>query len=41
MVKLYHNALDISRKLKPSILLLGEFDIPLKHEIEFEMDFSE
>lgn len=38
MVKLYHNALDISRKLKPSIPLLGEFDIPLKHEIEFEMD---
>jgi GNAT superfamily N-acetyltransferase len=38
MAKLYHNALDISRKLKPSIPLLGEFDIPLKHEIEFEMD---
>lgn len=40
MAKLYHNALDISRKLKPSIPLLGEFDIPLKHEIEFEMDLS-
>jgi GNAT superfamily N-acetyltransferase len=38
MAKLYYNALDISRKLKPSIPLLGEFDIPLKHEIEFEMD---
>ena len=38
MAKLYHNALDISRKLKPSIPLLGEFEIPLKHEIEFEMD---
>ena len=38
MAKLYHNALDISRKLKPSIPLLGEFDIPVKHEIEFEMD---
>jgi GNAT superfamily N-acetyltransferase len=38
MTKLYHNALDISRKLKPSIPLLGEFGIPLKHEIEFEMD---
>jgi GNAT superfamily N-acetyltransferase len=38
MAKLYHNALDISRKLKPSIPLLGEFDIPLKHEIKFEMD---
>lgn len=38
MAKLYHNALDTSRKLKPSIPLLGEFNIPLKHEIEFEMD---
>ncbi len=38
MAKLYHNALDISRKLNPSIPLLGNFDIPLKHEIEFEMD---
>ena len=38
MTKIYHNALDISRKLKPSIPLLGEFNIPLKHEIEFEMD---
>ncbi|MFL0246579.1 GNAT family N-acetyltransferase [Candidatus Clostridium stratigraminis] len=38
MIKLYHNALDISRKLKPSIPLLGEFDIPLKHEIELKMD---
>lgn len=37
MAKLYHNALDVSRKLKPSIPLRGEFDIPLKHEIEFEM----
>ncbi|WP_346873864.1 hypothetical protein [Clostridium sp. UBA5988] len=38
MAKLYHNALDISRKLKPTIPLIGDFDIPLKHEIEFEMD---
>lgn len=41
MSKLYHNALDISRKLKPSIPLLGEYDIPLKHEIEFEMNLFE
>lgn len=40
MAKLYRNALDISRRLKPTIPLLGEFDIPLKHEIEFEMDLS-
>lgn len=38
MVRLYHNALDISRKLKPSIPLLGDNNIPLKHEIEFEME---
>ncbi len=36
MVRLYHNALDISRKLKPEIPLIGENDIPLRHEIEFE-----
>lgn len=37
MAKLYPNAVDISRKLKPSIPLLGDFDIPLNHEIEFQM----
>ncbi len=37
MIHLYHNAMDISRKLKPSIPHLGDFEIPLKHEIEFEM----
>lgn len=38
MAHLYHNALDVSRKLKPSIPLIGENDIPLMHEIEFEID---
>ncbi|MGB4657629.1 MAG: GNAT family N-acetyltransferase [Mobilitalea sp.] len=37
MVRLYHNALDISRRLKPSIPIIGEYGIPLMHEIEFEM----
>lgn len=37
MVQIYHNALDISRKLKPEIPLIGDNNIPLKHEIEFEM----
>jgi ribosomal protein S18 acetylase RimI-like enzyme len=37
MIHLYHNAMDISRQLKPSIPYLGDFEIPLKHEIEFEM----
>jgi GNAT superfamily N-acetyltransferase len=31
------NELDYSRKLKPTIPLLGEDDIPLLHEIEFEL----
>ena len=38
MVHLYHNAVDTARRLKPSIPMLGDFDIPIKHEIEFEMD---
>lgn len=37
MAHLYRNALDISRKLKPEIPLIGENSIPLRHEIEFEM----
>ncbi len=36
MINLYYNALDISRKLKPEIPLIGQFGILLKHEIEFE-----
>ncbi len=41
MARLYHNALDVSRKMKPEIPLTGENGIPLKHEIEFEMDLTE
>lgn len=37
MVRINHNALNISRQLKPTIPLYGEFGIPLMHEIEFEM----
>ena len=37
MVRLFRNALDISRKLKPEIPLIGENSIPLRHEIEFEL----
>lgn len=40
MVKIYLYALDVSRKLKPSIPVIGDFNITLKHEIEFEMDLS-
>jgi len=31
------NAMDISRKLKPSIPLIGMHNIPMKHELEFEI----
>jgi ribosomal protein S18 acetylase RimI-like enzyme len=37
MVRIYYNSLEIARKIKPSIPMIGEFNIPLKHEIEFEM----
>lgn len=37
MANLFRNALDVSRKMKPEIPLVGENGIPLKHEIEFEM----
>ena len=31
------NAMDLSRKIKPSIPLIGMYHIPIKHELEFEM----
>lgn len=37
MARLYRNAMDVSRKMKPEIPLIGENGIALKHEIEFEM----
>lgn len=33
----YKNAIEKSRQLKPSIPMIGNFGIPLKHEIEFEL----
>jgi GNAT superfamily N-acetyltransferase len=40
MVKVYRNSVKASRKLKPSIPMIGEFGIPIKHEIEFEMELT-
>ncbi|MDO4333166.1 MAG: GNAT family N-acetyltransferase [Eubacteriales bacterium] len=37
MAHLFRNAMDISRKLKPEIPIIGENFIPLRHEIEFEL----
>ena len=36
MARLFRNALDRSRQLKPEIPLIGEHGIALRHEIEFE-----
>jgi len=37
LVKINRRAVEQSRKLKPSIPLLGEFGIPIRDEIELEM----
>lgn len=34
------NAMELSRKLKPSIPLIGMYNIPIKHELEFEIVFK-
>ena len=36
MIKIYHNAIEESRKLKPTIPLIGNYGIPITHEIEFK-----
>ncbi len=38
MARLYRNAMDVSRKLKPAIPETGLEGIPLRHEIGFEMN---
>jgi GNAT superfamily N-acetyltransferase len=38
LLELHRNAMDVSRKLKPQIPLIGENDIPIRDEIEFEID---
>ncbi|MDD3225705.1 MAG: GNAT family N-acetyltransferase [Clostridium sp.] len=37
MVHLYYDAVKEARKLKSSIPVIGDFGIPLRHEIEFEI----
>jgi GNAT superfamily N-acetyltransferase len=37
LVAVHRRALDISRRIKPSIPLIGEYGIPLRDEIELEM----
>lgn len=37
MVRLYPNSVDAARKLKPEIPPRGDYDLPIRHEIEFEL----
>ena len=37
VIKVYPGAVDISRKVKPSIPQVGNYGIPIRDEIEFEM----
>lgn len=38
--QIYRNAMEESRRIKPSIPLVGNHEIPVKHEIEFELILS-
>ena len=38
MVRLYHNALDQARRIKPGLSVLGMDGIPLRREIELELN---
>jgi GNAT superfamily N-acetyltransferase len=37
LVAIHRNALELSRKLKPEMSLIGDYGIPLREEIELEM----
>lgn len=37
LARLFRNAMEVSRRLKPEIPLIGENNIPLRHEIELEL----
>jgi len=37
MARLYPNSIDAARKLKPEIPQRGNYDLPIRHEIEFEL----
>jgi N-acetylglutamate synthase-like GNAT family acetyltransferase len=40
LIKIYPNSMEATRKLKPSLPLIGENGIPLHDEIELEMPLS-
>lgn len=41
LVAIYRNAVTEARKLKPEIPLIGDYGIPLRDEIELEMNIGE
>ena len=41
LVAVHRNALEMSRKLKPEISMIGDHGIPLRDEIELEMTLDE
>jgi len=40
MTRLFHNSIEVSRRIKPSIPETGDFGIPIRHEIEFVMNLQ-
>ena len=36
MTRLHYKSVEKSRKIKPEIPLIGDYGIPLRHELEFE-----
>jgi GNAT superfamily N-acetyltransferase len=40
LVAVHRNAVELSRKLKPQIPLIGEHGIPIRDEIELEMPLN-
>jgi GNAT superfamily N-acetyltransferase len=40
LVAVHKNAIELSRRLKPQIPLIGEHDIPIRDEIELEMPLN-
>lgn len=35
IVNIYRNSMDYVRKMRPTVPIMGENNIPLRHEIEF------
>lgn len=40
MVRIYRDAILQSRVIKPEIPLIGNYNIPIKHEVEFELTLN-